>query len=79
MMLWLRKGQGLGGDSKGENPFFTCDQTRLTFGKGGDEIPSWSPEGSKIAFQSERTGDSESYIMNSDGSNQVNLTDHPDL
>jgi Tol biopolymer transport system component len=33
--------------------------------------------GSKIAFSSDRDGNSEIYVMNADGSSQQNLTNHP--
>ena len=36
-----------------------------------------APETAKIAFMSKRDGNSEIYIMNPDGSDQVNLTQHP--
>jgi Tol biopolymer transport system component len=36
--------------------------------------PVWSPDGQQIAFRSNRDGDSEIYVMNSDGSGQTNLT-----
>ena len=36
--------------------------------------PAWSPDGRKIAFASERDGNSEIYLMNADGSGQRNLT-----
>ena len=39
-------------------------------------IPEAAVEG-KIAFVSERDGNSEIYIMNVDGSEQVNLTNNP--
>ena len=38
--------------------------------------PAWSPDGSRIAFVSETDGDPEIYVMNSDGSNQVQLTNN---
>ena len=44
----------------------------------GDSNPSWSPDGKKIAFQSNRQGHQDDiYVMNADGSNVVNLTNHP--
>ena len=36
-----------------------------------------APETAKIAFMSKQDGNSEIYIMNPDGSEQVNLTQHP--
>ena len=36
--------------------------------------PAWSPNGRKIAFASERDGNSEIYLMNANGSGQRNLT-----
>jgi TolB protein len=41
-----------------------------------DDVPRWSPDGKKIAFDSWRDGNSEIYIMDPDGSNQMNLTDN---
>ena len=39
----------------------------------GGMHPSWSPDGSQIAFESDRDGDYEIYIMAADGSNQRRL------
>ena len=38
---------------------------------------SFSPDGSKIAFYSNRDGNYEIYVMNADGSEQTNLTNNP--
>lgn len=41
-----------------------------------DDIdPTWSPDGSKIAFASSRSGSRQLYIMNSDGSEITQITD----
>jgi len=49
-------------------------QTRLTYNMATDQSPDWSPDGSKIAFYSNRDGNYEIYVMNADGSGQTRLT-----
>ena len=39
-----------------------------------DETPSWFPDGKRIAFQSDRTGRMEVWIMNVDGTNPRQVT-----
>ncbi len=39
-----------------------------------DEAPAWSPDGTKIAFHSNRNGDFDIFMMNADGSGQVEVT-----
>ena len=41
-----------------------------------DAWSSWSPDGSQIAFHSDRAGDFDIYVMDADGSNVVQLTDN---
>jgi TolB protein len=50
---------------------------QLTDVPSGDTLPVWSPDGTKIAFQSLRDHNYEIYVMNADGSGQTNLTNHP--
>lgn len=53
---------------------------RLTTNRGQDAIPAWSPDGSRIAFQTLREAtpatneDLEIYTMNPDGSDQRNVS-----
>jgi Tol biopolymer transport system component len=51
------------------------NQTSLTFSTAWDSLPRWSPDGTKIAFYSERDRYGDIYVMNAaDGSNQTRLT-----
>lgn len=53
-------------------------QTQLTGDPANELEPSWSPDGTKIAFISDRNGpDFDIYVMNADGSNMMQLTDDP--
>ena len=47
---------------------------RLTSAGGPDLFAAWSPDGSRIAFASQRDGDINLYTMNADGSDQTRLT-----
>jgi hypothetical protein len=44
------------------------EQTRLTSNDATDEFPAFSSDGEKIAFSSNRDGNFEIYVMNSNGS-----------
>lgn len=48
--------------------------TRLTNNEASDSDPTVSPDGSRIAFISDRDGNREVYVMNADGSEQTRLT-----
>jgi Tol biopolymer transport system component len=41
---------------------------------GADAAPAWSPDGRKLAFVSDRDGNSDVYVMNANGKGQRNLT-----
>ncbi len=49
---------------------------RLTNNMAGDYGATWSANGAKIAFNSDRNGKHEVYVMNADGSGQTNLTNN---
>ena len=46
------------------------DQTRLTNSPASDTYPAFSPDSSQIAFDSNRDGNDEIYVMNADGTNR---------
>jgi len=58
------------------NPHFSPDGTlkRLTY--YGGFVPTWSPDGSKIAFVSSRTGKNQIFVMPSAGGAQVRITNN---
>jgi Tol biopolymer transport system component len=79
-----------GGDDPADREVFTMrsDGTgikRLTNNSALEETPAFSPNGQKIAYQSDQTspsnpeGDSEIFVMNADGSGKTNVTDDDQL
>ena len=55
------------------------NEQRLTNNRKSDWSPSWSPDGERIAFASDRKGDDvnyEIYVMDADGKNQQRLTNN---
>ncbi len=48
--------------------------TRLTSSNTIDTAPSFSPDGGKIVFESDRAGRSQLYVMGADGSNPQRIT-----
>jgi Tol biopolymer transport system component len=53
------------------------DLRQLTNGVGNNVYPAFSPNGRKIVFTSNRTGTSQVWLMNADGSDQHQLTFDP--
>ena len=51
---------------------------RLTTDIATDFDPTWSPDGTHLAFRSQRDGNDEIYVMNPDGTCQTNLTKSPE-
>ena len=63
----------------------TGEVSRLTFDGDPDENffrhdslnPVWSPDGTRIAFDSTRSGNREVWVINADGSGLTNVSNHP--
>lgn len=53
------------------------DNTILTTDPARDYDPVFSPDGTRIAFTSTRSGNSDIWVMDSDGNNVTQLTFHP--
>ena len=49
-------------------------KTRLTNNPADDGLAAWSPDGTRIAFGSDREGNFDFYVMNADGSGLTRLT-----
>jgi len=56
-----------------KNPGDVSSGTPLT-ALGSNEDPAWSPDGTRIAFVSNRSGPFDLYVMNADGTGQTRLT-----
>jgi TolB protein len=48
----------------------------LTETTASEWVPDWSPDGQRIAFSSDRDGDSEVYVMDKDGSSVEQITNN---
>jgi Tol biopolymer transport system component len=51
--------------------------TQLTDTPDDEISPTWSPDGTRIAFSTNRDGNYEIYVMQADGTQPVRLTNHP--
>ena len=49
--------------------------TRLTRNSHDERGPTWSPDGTRIVFESDRSGKTEIYLMNANGRGVIRLTD----
>jgi len=53
------------------------DLRRVTAGPGEDDEPSWSPNGKQIAFQSDRAGNLDVWVVPAQGGPPKRMTDSP--
>lgn len=72
----------LGGNANFDIYTMSIDGTqlqRIVGDSGGDFAPSWSPNGTQIAFQSKRASDAwDIYVVNVDGTDERNITNSPE-
>jgi Tol biopolymer transport system component len=66
--IWVINSDGSGQMNLTNDPDTTEDDSV------SDQFPSWSPDGTKIAFDSTRDGQAEVYTMNPDGTDVMRLT-----
>lgn len=55
-------------------PLVVGGLTNLTNNLADDDLPAWSPDGSRITFTSNRDGAGDIYVMNADGGGVTRLT-----
>jgi Tol biopolymer transport system component len=65
------------GRSTREDPTMVTQVSRLTHDAGLSEWPTWSPDGSLLAFASNRSGNFEIYVRRIEGGQEVNITNDP--
>jgi len=53
----------------------TKQSFQWTHGKCRSHSPAWSPDGTRLAFVSNRNGDPQIYVMNTDGGEAKQVTD----
>ena len=73
-------GEGVN-NPEGDFEIFTMNQdgtglAQLTENAAFDFDPEWSPDGNRIAFESDRDLFSDIFVMNADGSGQTNVTNN---
>jgi dipeptidyl aminopeptidase/acylaminoacyl peptidase len=66
-------------DADGSNVHRLTDARTASGRPAGSWAPAWSPDGARIAFQSNRSGTVDIFVMAPDGSGQTNLTDNQSL
>jgi len=50
---------------------------QLTNQPGRQVIPRWSPDGNRVVYNSDQTGNWEVFVMDADGTNQQQITNNP--
>jgi Tol biopolymer transport system component/predicted Ser/Thr protein kinase len=71
LITWLAIGSTSG---RADAPLSVTGLARLTHDPSISEWPSWSPDGSLLAFASNRSGNFEIYVRRLEGGQEVNIT-----
>jgi eukaryotic-like serine/threonine-protein kinase len=71
LLAWLAL---RGGTAPTEQDLQLVEVTRLTHDTGFSQWPTWSPDGSLLAFSSNRSGNYEVYVRRVEGGQEVNIT-----
>jgi len=53
------------------------EETLITQGSRANAVPTWSPSGIALAFESKRDGKADTYCIDSDGTNSKRITTDP--
>jgi Tol biopolymer transport system component len=69
--LWVMAADGSQARQLTSPPAFTVGSTNFP---GKDNLPAWSPDGSKIVFESNRGNNNGIFVMNADATNIAALT-----
>jgi Tol biopolymer transport system component len=69
--LWVMAADGTQARQLTSPPPFSVGSTNFA---GTDSLPAWSPDGAKIAFESNRASNNGIFVMNADGTNIAALT-----
>jgi len=86
-LAWAPDGKRLAfvqNDRKGNAEILLLDAQgqktyRLTMGGHLNRVPSWSPDGTRIAFLSDRAGSPQVFVMDSDGAHVRQVTADPSI
>ena len=76
--VYVMNADGSGETDLTNSPLITASTAPGARTFGNDSQPAWSPDGTRIAFTSDRDLNDEIYAMNADGTGQVDLTSAPD-
>jgi len=74
LLAWAVLRYGRPGNESGA---VVAEVGRLTSDPGFSEWPSWSPDGSILAFASNRTGNWQIYVRRAEGGQEVNISNDP--